>query len=240
MMLTDPTDLKLIAEAREPGLRDPRRQVHGPREILRDFVQDRAPAGTHVLELGPGHYEFCDLLRAAGGQASAVELDPPIAELGRRHGHTIHVHNLRELVSLEPGVRYDGLFCKGSNNPFWFYGDEAGLDRYTAKLRSLVKDDGWVWVVACPYAATQLAPAEFARWLDVERASYRRHGFVEWPVTNRLVAGYYGISVPCEGLSVFTWGLPPHRWSFASRLQLARRLLTRGPAAVLRRITGRR
>jgi hypothetical protein len=238
-MLTQPEEIKLVATAMEPGLRDPQRHANGPEEILRDFLYGVSFTGKSVIELGAGHYEFCEILRNLGAKVSAIELDPPIAELGRRRGFSIHIHNIRELATFVSPHRFDGLICKGSNNPFWFYKDRPALEAFTDAMTGLVNPGGWVWVVSCPWTKETVSRAEFNAWLEVEADVYRQRGYQRWAVPSRFVGGHYGISVPCRGLCVYTLGLPRYRWSAQSLLQLIRRLLTRGPAVLLRRVVGR-
>jgi hypothetical protein len=238
-MLTDPEDIRLAASAQEPGIRRPDRSPRGPEEILRDFFPGVELGGKRILELGPGHYEFCDAVRSRGATAEAIELDPPVAEIGRRHGHVVHQHDLRRLDSFSPAAPYDGLFGKGSNNPFWVYPDETALEAYILKLRSLVRPGGWIWIVSCPYTALELAPPAFDAWLDLERRLYLRHGFRAWTVTDSIQGGFYGISVPCQNLDVFTLGLPPWRRSLRSRLHLAAFAARRRAAALTRSLLHR-
>jgi len=235
-MLTHPEDIRLAASAQEPGIRLPNRSPRGPAEILRDFFPHVSLQGKRILELGPGHYEFCDLVQSQGGRAEAIELDPPVAEIGRRHGHVVHRHDLRALGTFDTNEPYDGLFGKGSNNPFWFYPDETALEAYILKLRALVRPDGWIWIVSCPYTALDLDARTFASWLDLEHRLYLRHGFAAWPVGDSVQGGFYGISVPCDGLRVFTFGLPAHRWSARSRLHLAAFTARRRASTLARRL----
>jgi hypothetical protein len=215
-MLRTTEEIQLLATAQEPGIRDPLRPEHGPTEILRDFFACVNLTGQRVLELGPGHYEFCEAIRRQGALAEAVELDPPVIELGRRRGFKIWPGNLPLLPELGITGGFDGLFCKGSNNPFWFHGDEARLRAYTQAMLGLVKPGGWIWIVSCPYSMQGLPAAEFNRWLEVEARVYHELGFTEWLIPHRAVAAYYAISHAHPRLSVFTKSLPARRWSAAS------------------------
>jgi len=233
-MLTDPKEIELVSTSMEPGLRDPRRHANGPEEILRDFFPGLSFAGKSILELGAGHYEFCEILRRLGATVSAIELDPPIAELGRRRGFGIHMHNIRELASFSSPHRFDGLLCKGSNNPFWFYRDRAALETFTDALTGLVNPGGWVWAVSCPWTKEEVSRPKFNAWLEVEAEIYAARGYQRWAVPSRFVGGHYGISVPADGLCVYTLGLPEHRWSLRTLAALAVRVAWRGPARVMR------
>jgi len=215
-MLRTPEEIQLLASALEPGIRNPHRAEHGPAEILGDFFTGVILSGQRVLELGPGHYEFCEKIRAQGASAEAVELDLPVIELGRRRGFKVWPGNLTQLPELGITGGFDGLFCKGSNNPFWFYGDEARLRAYIEVMVGLVKPSGWCWIVSCPYSKLALPAAEFARWLAVEAGICRDLGFQEWRIPHKAVASYYGISYEHPQLAVFTRNLPVHGWSAAS------------------------
>jgi SAM-dependent methyltransferase len=219
-MLRTPEEIALLSNALEPGIRNPTRSEHGPRQIIDDFFPGVDFRGKRVLELGPGHFEFCEEIARRGGRAEAVELDPSVIELGRRRGFRVWPGNLLHLPTLPIDGGVDGLFCKGSNNPFWFQGDEKALRTYIETMVRLVKPTGWIWVVSCPFTRTNTSAEEFARWLEVEAAIYRSLGFKEWVPPHRAVASYYAISFEHPRLAVFTRNLSPHRWSAGTLFRL--------------------
>lgn len=233
-MLTDLEEIKLVSTAGEPGLRDPKRTAQGVEEIVADFLAGRLLAGMEVLELGPGHYEFCEIVRRLGGRASVLEFDPVIAELGRRRGYAVYVQDLRQIDTFAPQVKFDGLLCKGSNDPFWFHNDRAALERYVAALRLLVKPEGWIWTVACPPYPEIVGPQELNTWLEVEREVYRAQGFQEWRIPSSFVGAYYGISVRCEGLIVYTYGLSEFKLRLRTRAWLLYRAIRASLGRLLR------
>jgi len=237
-MLYNKEEEELVAHAFEPGLRDPNRGNKGSPEILRDFLGHCRLTGSSVLELGPGHYEFCEALKRAGVAGSALELDPGIAELGRRRGFQVHVHDLKQLSSFNPGRKYDGVFCKGSHDPFWFYGDEPALRTFISGLHTLIAASGWAWIVSCPAKPAGASEEDFRRWLALERRLFLALGFRAWDVPNRYLGAYYSISVPCDGLTVFCYGAVRHRWSPATLLELGGRGF-RSLGRRLRRLAGR-
>jgi hypothetical protein len=234
-MLQTAEEIALLACAQEPGIRDPRRSEYGIDNIITDFLGCVSLRGQRVLELGPGHFEFCEAVRRRGGTAEALELDPVVAELGRRRGFRVWPGNLVDLPQLGLDGPYEGLFCKGSSNPFWFHGREDALREYIAEMVRLVRANGWLWVVACPYSDGHLSDREHTDWLAVESRIYAEFGWSAWSVPNRLIGGYYGVSFTPPSLTVYTRGLAPHRWPIATPvrfagyvLNIARRKLARG------------
>jgi len=219
-MLKNSEEIELLLSAREPGIRDPQRSEQGPKEILCDFFKDRDVNGQRVLELGPGHYEFCETIRQRGAKAEAVELDPPVIELGLRRKFRVWPGNLTQLPSLTIYGKFDGLFCKGSNNPFWFYGNEKTLRTYIVAMVNLVKPNGWLWIVSSPDCSPTLTSTQVIQWLEIEARIYRELGFTEWVIPHKVIASYYGICFTHSRLAVFTLGLPPHSWSAYSIMRL--------------------
>lgn len=188
----------------------------------------------HDLELGPGHYEFCEYVKSKGGRASVVELDPCVAELGRWRGFGGYEHDLRALGDFRVETVFDGLFSKGSTNPFWCHPDRESLERYVDALVRLVKPDGWLWVVSCPWSAKELSEAQFMQWLEFERRLFEARGFKAWRIPNRYVGSFYGISVPCEDLHVFSRGLPPFRLTSRSLFRMFAWSIERAAAKLVR------
>lgn len=210
-MLRTPEEIALLANAIEPGIREPHRPEYGIENIFAHFMSGVDFRGHRVLELGPGHYEFCEAIRRRNATAEVVELDPSVVELGRRRGFKAHSGDLTRLPALGLAGGYDGLFCKGSNNPFWFHNDEEALRAYIAHLVELLKEQGWAWIVSCPYSKQKLSLAEKLAWLEVEDRIYREHGFQGWEVPGRLKAGFFGITYIPPRLVVYTRGLPGYR-----------------------------
>lgn len=215
----------------EPGLRLPSRSEQGPAEIVRDFMGDRRFDRKRILELGPGHFEFCELVRERGGDAVAFEFDPAVVRLGASRGFSVECLDFRELVNYRPPERFDGLFCKGSSNPLWFYDDSAALEKYIDGVTSLVAQDGWIWFVSCPWKPG-ISEEQFNKWLDVEEKIFRSKGYNVWSIPHRTIAAFYGISVPCRGLRVYLLRLPAWNFGLGSTLSIMRLAAVRSVARV--------
>jgi hypothetical protein len=70
-------------------------------------------------------------------------------------------------------------------------------------------------------------------WLTFEHEVLAELGFDSWPVGTGARGPTYGISVPCDGLYVFTRNLPSHRWSASSRARHAYLTIRRTAKRVL-------
>jgi hypothetical protein len=220
-MLRSTEEITLLANAMEPGIRDPHRSAYGISNILTDFFDVRKLPGQRIIELGPGHYEFCEAIEQRGGTAEAVELDPAVAELGRRRGFVVHTGNLRDLPKLSVAGPYDGLFSKGSTNPFWFIGDVVALRSYIESIVKLVKPAGWHWIVSCPWTQAPLSNAEMKAWLSEEEAIFKQFGFSSWDVPSRAIGAFYGISYCEPRLTVYWRGLAPSRVTMTTPFRAA-------------------
>lgn len=202
-MLRNTEERSILEKAQEPGLRNPQRPEYGIENILVDFLSPVQLKGQKILELGPGHYEFCEKVRRKGAIPEALEIDPPVAELGRRRGFQVHEGNIRHLPSIKLPGDYDGLFCKGSNNPFWFYDDKKALRDFTNTLVRLLNPSGWAWIVASPATDKSISGNEYGKWLKYEREVYADLGFNSWNIPNRWRAAFYGISFEPPEMTVY-------------------------------------
>jgi O-antigen chain-terminating methyltransferase len=63
-----------------------------------------------VLDVGCGHGEFLQALKAAGIGGEGVELDPARARAGRAAGFTVHGAEAGAFLRRAPKGRFDGLF----------------------------------------------------------------------------------------------------------------------------------
>lgn len=63
-----------------------------------------------VLDIGCGHGEFLQALRAAGIGGEGVELDPARARAGRKAGFTVHQAEAGAFLRKAPKGSYDGLY----------------------------------------------------------------------------------------------------------------------------------
>lgn len=215
MALKDPAEIKLMESSQSPGLRVADRSTYGVRNIFRHFFYGVVLDGKVVLELGPGHYEFCEEVRARRGLAEAIDIDPTVLELGRRRGFDVRSVNLAHLPTLSWEKQYDGLFSKGSTNPFWFYNDREALHGFVRSISSLVKPTGFLWIVSCPHAGSssvKLNDSQVKQWLDTEAACFEEYGFQSYSIDHQLIGSLYDITYVPPATRIFTRNLPRWRW----------------------------
>jgi hypothetical protein len=148
-MLYNQEEIEIIKNAQEPGIRNPLRpRIHFDRIMSRFFknydFQDKV-----ILDLGPGHYDFCELARQKGADSHAIELDECVVRLGQYKKFKVIKGNL-----INPSVfdsfegKVDLLFCRGSINCTWF-NDNYEQEKYIEKMLSTLKFNGSAWISPC-------------------------------------------------------------------------------------------
>lgn len=144
-MLYDLREVEIAKNATQPNLQSADRN-HAIDGVFSRFFSRTNFRGGKFLELGPGHYEFCDVVKSRGGQTEALELDLAMVELGRHRGHVVHHVDLaKDAFWKQLGTQYDGVFCRGSINATWFTTFEAHQS-FVQGVSSLIKPNGWGWI----------------------------------------------------------------------------------------------
>lgn len=176
-MLVRPEEIAAIADAQEPGIRNPSRPRFHFEGIIRDFFAGTDVRGLRLLDLGPGHYDFGELMRLRGAEVEAIELDPAVVRLGAMKGMTVYAGDLTDpSVYAQLAARFDGIFCRGSINANWFIHDEAAHIAYLDALLTTMKGDGPSWISPCNEPKEPGDP-RFARAVAVQVEYFRRRGF---------------------------------------------------------------
>ena len=178
-MLTNPEEIAIIANARQVNIRDPSRSREHFENIFADFFSNVSFSGAKVLDLGPGQYDFGEMARERGADPSAIDNDPAVIQLGRFKGHQVLDGNLKDLNVDWFGHTFDGIFCRGSINAFWFQSDEGKLKAHIDQLVALMSPNGWAWIA--PWNGVQknsdLSAEDVERVLSCQREAFNAHGF---------------------------------------------------------------
>jgi hypothetical protein len=202
-MLTDPTEIAIIAGARQANVRDPKRSRAHFSNVCADFFADVPLDGARVLDLGPGQFDLAVVLAERGAQTVGVDNDPAVLALGRHRGLQVVDANLKALHELRFDAPFDGVFCKLSLNAFWFHDEPDLHTRYIAALAALVSAQGWAWIAPwngvprhldpqAPAVAETLAAQDRGfvaagfRVFEVDEANSRRYGIHGVTANRRL------------------------------------------------------
>ena len=134
--------------------------------IFDHFFADQDLAGKQVIDVGPGmeHY-FVDLLIAAKAKVWTLDFSMDVLAKSRERGLYTIGADLRSFPLEVFSQRFDGLFCRGSFNPFWFDNPDVVFERAT-KFAQMAHSDGWGWVA--PYNA----PGQFAAIDDTKKSAF--------------------------------------------------------------------
>lgn len=147
--------------------------------IFDHFFKDQNLVNAQIIDVGPGmeHY-FVDLLMAAKANVWTLDFSMDVLAKSRERGlHTIGA-DLRKFPLEILQHRFEGLFCRGSFNPFWFNDADMVFERAT-KFAQLAQTDGWGWVA--PYNA----PGQFSAiddkqkktFIDAQAAAFKAQGY---------------------------------------------------------------
>ncbi len=155
-------------------------------DILEDFFGGKALNGRYV-DLGPGQFDFGEIVRERGGTCVGVDFDPAVAELGRYKDFDVVEMNIQTLPGHDFGEKFDGVFNKFSLNAFWHWDDDEAHRAFVAAIANLIHPDGWAWIGpwnGVPKKA-ELDQAAIDRVLDFQRELFEQHGFTTVPSRGR-------------------------------------------------------
>ena len=175
-MLFDSEEIQIMSKAVQPHLREPNRTELVSKNIFDDYFEPRELAGTRVLELGPGQYDFARMVAAAGATVVSMDHDPAVIALGQKRGYNVILADFRQFDWNSLKGEFDGLFCRGSITPLWFR-DPDPFAGFVGELCSVLKSDGWGWMVPWNAALSTAAPDYAQRMLDAEHHAFERNGF---------------------------------------------------------------
>ena len=189
-MLYDDEEVQIMSKAAQVHLREPSRSELISRHIFDNFFRARKFVGTKVLELGPGQYDFARMVEAAGATVVSMDHDPAVIALGQKRGYSVILSNFRSFDWGSLEGQFDGLFCRGAINAFW-YRDPKSLGGFIDNICSVLKPDGWGWLA--PWNHVIPSDATLARvklMLDAQRQAFESHGFISFGSPSEIAARY--------------------------------------------------
>ena len=188
-MLYNQTELDILKDAQEPGIRNPQRpRIHFER-IMSRFFKNYDFKEKVILDLGPGHYDFCELARDKGAIPFAIELDESVVKLGKYRKIEVLKGNLTDPKVYESFKgKVDLLFCRGSINCGWFK-DGNEHEQYLIQMLSVLKENGSAWISPCNEPATS---PYYQSSLETQLEVFDKHNFFTFK-THKVQAYLYGI-----------------------------------------------
>lgn len=175
-MLTTKEEIECVKEAWEMGIRDPQRPRHHFQDILDSFFNKYSFQNKRWLDLGPGHYDFGELVRKKGGKTTSIELDPAVIKLGQIKSLEVIKGDLGSKGVFESlSNQYDGLFCRGSINAMNFPNVEDH-EAFLEAMISTVKSTGAMWVSPCNDSSIESDP-QFESTVQFQIDFFQRNGF---------------------------------------------------------------
>jgi hypothetical protein len=209
-MLLDKTEIEIMKTAKQVNLRDPGRSGLPFERMIDDFFDHQHFSGKVVLDLGPGQYDFNELARKRGAKGYAMDFDPAVIHLGQYKGFEIVEGDLRAISFGTFGHLFDGIFCRGSINAFWFAKNLDRLQDHIKSIASLLQDDGWGFIV--PWngvsPSLNLTAVMEEEILQLQQRVFEEEGFYLCEMSEEK-AKYYGIFYPNQKPTLFVKNLTP-------------------------------
>jgi SAM-dependent methyltransferase len=149
-------------------------------EFSRTLAWAKAKGWRTVLDVGCGAGAFLDRARAAGLQATGVELNLQAAENCRRRGHTVHTRLLSELRADKSFPKFDLVtifqVLEHVSDPVGFLKEAAEFLGPHGCLSVAVPNDRGIYRI-CPREPHQWPPHHVTRWRlqDLEKIGQRCH-----------------------------------------------------------------
>lgn len=143
-MLYNDEEIEIMSNAIQPGMRKPGISPKVFQKIFDDFLSGVGLRGKRVLDVGPGQWDMLDILKKHGAVTVGLDNDPAVCELGKSRGHEARFAEFTEGWPVG-GESFDGIFCRGSINIYWFAASgriQSFLDALTGSLSK----DGWLWI----------------------------------------------------------------------------------------------
>jgi hypothetical protein len=143
--------------------------------------------------LGPGHYDFCELVREKGASPFAIELDDAVIKLGELKNINVIKGNLTDNIVYESFKnKIDGLFCRGSINACWFINKPEEQEKYIDSMLSVLNENGFAWISPCNEGGNDITLLEYNEVVQKQIELFENKGFRVLKI-NKIQAYRYGI-----------------------------------------------
>jgi SAM-dependent methyltransferase len=178
-MVTDKKEMEIIARARQKNVSDPKRSREPFHRIFADFFSSQSFDGKIFLDMGAGHFDFCEIARSRGAVCMGLDKDPAVLELGRYKGFQVIEADLKKIKPSDFPAKYDGIFNKFTLNAFWHLDRADFQENLVGRIVELLKPDGWAWIAPWNGAPKniELSARATATLLEKQKDIFTRYGF---------------------------------------------------------------
>lgn len=206
-MLTDPNEIEIISTAKQKNIQNPGRSRQPFIHIFDDFFQN-VPLDGSYIDMGPGHFDFGEIIRKDGGSCVGLDVDPAVIALGKYKGfETIHA-KIQSFGGKPLGRKFDGVFNKFTFNAFWHWDNKTDHRNLVKIIDDLLKPDGWSWIGPWNGVPKKLDidDATIHNTLNYQQELFEALGFTTHPLSVPQ-AKYYGIGGNVANHLIFTKNL---------------------------------
>lgn len=143
-MLYTEKEIEIMSSAKQPGMRKPGISPTPFQAILDDALKNVKFDGARILDIGPGQFDFLDIAKKRGASTHGIDFDPAVCQLGELRGHKTVEKDVKKGWGY-PQHSFDGIFCRGSINCYWF-DPEVRLPAFLESVTTLLEKGGWLWI----------------------------------------------------------------------------------------------
>jgi hypothetical protein len=190
MLFTD-EEKEVMKNARQSNMRNPDVGRQPFLRILEDFFEGMSMKRNTVLDLGPGQWDFADLIKEKPRtNIFGVDDDPAVIALGKLRGYECCEHDMKEPLPYVFGGVFDGIFCKYSVNAFWFPERRAHYE-WIDRLMEMLAPGGWFWFAPWNGGDSTSSIATRVQW---DRFHYHGCVCVELSEEESIKYGVHGVT----------------------------------------------
>ena len=171
--------------------------------IINDFFYDIDFRNKFILDMGPGQYDFFELIKNKTNNLFSIDKDKAVVNLGKYRKYNSQLLDIKNIAQMDYINFFDIIFCKFSINAFWFHDNDDLHNEVIIKISSMLKKNGSAWIA--PWNGLNkklLNKKQINHLLDFQIKSFKKVGFnAYYPSKSEI--NRYGINGMVENNIIF-------------------------------------
>jgi len=145
-MLFNDHEIRIMADAPQPGHRQPDYIMPCLDILINDILSSQNLLDKTILDIGPGQWCFAESAKKKGATVHGFDKYLPILNLGRYRGFETFQGDILHYSAKELPKQYDGIFSRGTYNPFYFCNKSKEHMLHVSELVKSTDSEGWILI----------------------------------------------------------------------------------------------